>query len=117
MPEAIFAHSAPRVPSNVGLDARRLHVTDHVEVIQIALAPGVRLVRHAAPVDTFLYILEGTGAVETDSGRLPVSAGALVPNPAGTMHRVLNDSTVTLRFLVVKTPKPTSPPIMSETQD
>jgi quercetin dioxygenase-like cupin family protein len=117
MPEAIFAESAPHVPNNAGLDARRLHVTDHVEVIQISLGPGERLVRHAAPVDTFLYILEGAGAVETAAGRLPVSAGALVPNPARTMHRVINDSTGTLRFLVVKTPKPTSPPMMSETQD
>ena len=94
----------------VGLDAHRLHATDHVEIVHIALAPGQSLVRHASPVDTAFYIIEGDGAIESGSETAPVRAGELIPHPARTMHRMINNTAAPLRFLVIKTPKPTEPP-------
>ncbi len=106
----IFVETAPRVPGTKGFEAHRLHVTDHVEVIHIALGPGQGLVRHAPPVDTLIYVVAGTATVEAGADKVVVPQGALLPNPARTMHRVVNESDSPLRFLVIKTPKPDRPP-------
>ncbi len=107
----ITPESAPAVPNNVGLDARRLHSTEHVEVVHISLAPGQSLQRHASPVDTAFLIVEGKGTIESGTDQVPVQAGELIPHPARQMHRVINNSAARLRFLVIKTPRPTEPPI------
>jgi quercetin dioxygenase-like cupin family protein len=106
----ITPQSAPAVPNNVGLDAHRLHATDNVEIIHIALAPGQSLQRHAAPVETAFFIVEGEGTLESGAEQSQVRAGELIPHPARTMHRIINNSTARLRFLVIKTPRPTEPP-------
>lgn len=103
------AGSSP-VPNSGRLDAHRLFSSPHVEVVHIHLPPNGRLPRHASPVDTLIYVISGSAAVESGSERAVAPAGSLIPSPAGTMHRVLNESSEPLRFLVIKTPKPDRPP-------
>jgi quercetin dioxygenase-like cupin family protein len=86
--------------------ARMLHRTEHVQVVQIELAPGEGLKRHTTPVDVFFYVLEGTGAVEVGEERADVAADDLVHSPAGIPHRLENGGSTPFRFLVVKTPAP-----------
>jgi quercetin dioxygenase-like cupin family protein len=105
---------APAVPNNVGLDARRLHATDHVEIVHVTLVPGQNLQRHASPVEAAFYIIEGEGTIESGSESAPVRAGELIPHPARTMHRMINNSAAWLRFLVIKTPRPTEPPTFEQ---
>jgi mannose-6-phosphate isomerase-like protein (cupin superfamily) len=90
-----------------GVSARKLHATEHVQVVQIELAPGEGLKTHTTPVDVFFCVLEGRGVVEIGDYRAEVNADALVPSPAGIPHRLENAGDAPFRFLVVKTPAPT----------
>jgi quercetin dioxygenase-like cupin family protein len=107
----ITVAESPVVPNPHGLDAHRLYASPQVEVVHISLPPGKALVRHASPVDTLIYIIDGTATIESDSERVTAPIGTIVPSPARTMHRVLNETAAQLRFLVVKTPKPTESPV------
>ncbi|WP_218188130.1 cupin domain-containing protein [Desulfosarcina cetonica] len=57
-------------------------------------------------MDVFFYVLEGTGIVEIGSEKQAVSEDTLISSPAKIPHCWYNESQSTLRFLVVKTPKP-----------
>ena len=107
--EVIKAFEAPEVPNPHGVSARRLHETEHVEVVMVTLQPGEALKLHITPVDVFFYILEGHGVVEIGEERREVSPDTLIISPARIPHRLLNKGNEVFRFLVVKTPKPTEP--------
>ena len=70
--------------------------------------PGESLKRHITPVDVFFYVLEGKGQVEIGEERVEVSTDMLVESPKGIPHRLMNEGDSPFRFLVVKTPRPTS---------
>jgi quercetin dioxygenase-like cupin family protein len=107
----ITVAESPVIPNPNGLDAHRLFASPLVEVVHIHLPAGQALVRHASPVDTLFYVIDGTATVESGSERVTAPAGTLTPNPARTMHRVVNETAAQLRFLVIKTPKPSEPPV------
>ena len=107
----ITVAESPVVPNPHGLDAHRLFASPHVEVVHISLPPGKALVRHASPVDSLFYVIDGTATIESGSERVTAPSGTTMPHPARTMHQVLNETAAQLRFLVIKTPKPTEPPV------
>jgi len=104
----INALEAPEAPNPHGVSARGLHSNEHVQAVMVTLQPGEALKLHATPVDVFFYVLEGSGIVEIGGERQTVSRDMLVDSPARIPHRLLNENDETFRFLVVKTPKPTS---------
>lgn len=89
------------------VDVRKLFETDDVSVIEIKLGHGQALVPHITPVDVFFYILEGHGIVRIGDEEADVSPDMLIESPKGIKHSVANEADEPLRFLVVKTPKPT----------
>ncbi|NLW50570.1 MAG: cupin domain-containing protein [Candidatus Brocadiaceae bacterium] len=89
-----------------GVLARRLHDTEHVQVVQIDLEPGQGLKSHVTPVDVFFYVVRGDATVQIGEERECVPVGSLVHSPAGIPHLVANEGETHLRFLVVKTPNP-----------
>jgi quercetin dioxygenase-like cupin family protein len=91
-----------------GVSARTLHDSEHALVIHINLLPGEKLKKHITPVDVIFYILEGKGIVEIGDERMKVSTDMLIESPAQIPHRLINDSDAPFRFLVIKTPKPTT---------
>ena len=103
----IEALKAPEAENPHSVSVRKLHATEHVAANLVTLEPGQALKLHKTPVDAFFYLLEGQGTVEIGGERRIVQAHTLVPSPAGIPHRLLNESTGTVRFLVVKTPNPT----------
>ena len=106
--EFVNALEAPEAPNPHGVSARRVHETEHVQVVMITLDPGETLKRHVTPVDVFFYGLEGMGIVEIGDEREVLVPDRLVPSPARIPHRLLNEGDETFRFLVVKTPRPTT---------
>jgi|WetSurMetagenome_2_1015567.scaffolds.fasta_scaffold01997_6 quercetin dioxygenase-like cupin family protein len=110
---AVRRADAPRLDTPQGVDARRLHESESVEVISIELAPGASLPRHSAPVEVFFFVVEGSGSLETGGERLEVSAGMLVPSDAGVPHTWTNGTSAPLSILVVKTPNPRSRTVRS----
>ncbi|HIP97123.1 MAG TPA: cupin domain-containing protein [Anaerolineae bacterium] len=105
--KTIKALEAPEAPNPHGVSARKLHETEHVQVVMVTLQPGEALKLHVTPVDVFFYALEGNGIVEIGGERQQVPSDTLVVSPARIPHRLLNESDEVFRFLVVKTPKPT----------
>ena len=77
-------------------------------VIFFELKPGEALKRHITPVDVNFYILEGNGIVEIGKEREYVKKDQLIFSPAKITHTLLNESDKNFRFLVIKTPTPTS---------
>ena len=90
-----------------GVDARKIHDNDNVQVVHILLKEGESLKKHATPVDVFFYILEGVGTVEIGNEKQTVSKDMLIESPKNIPHCLSNNSTADFRVLVVKTPKPT----------
>jgi len=90
-----------------GVDVRKLLDTEHVQVMFITLKPGEALKRHITPVDAFFFGLEGRGVAEVGDERVELGVNELLHSPARIPHRLLNESDVPFRVLVVKTPRPT----------
>jgi len=99
----------PKTDSRHGIDARKLHDSEHAQVMHIELAPGEALLRHSTPVDVVFFVLQGSAVIEIGEERVVVPADTLVESPARVPHRVMNDGQTPMRFLVIKTPRPTEP--------
>ncbi len=89
------------------VDARNLYNTAEAMVTVITLNPGQALKRHITPVNVAFYVLEGTGIVEVGDEKTEVEKDTLVESPKDIMHCWYNESSVPLRFMVIKAPKPT----------
>jgi len=87
-----------------GAKASLLYSMHNVQVIHIMLGPDEALKEHAAPVDAFFYVLEGTGVVEIADEKQEVGPDTLVECPAMTSHCWYNNGRKNLRVLVVKVP-------------
>lgn len=89
-----------------GIDARIIHENDFTQVVHILLKPREKLIKHAALIDLFFYVLEGKGTVEIGEESQPVNQDDLVNSPKNIPHMLYNNSNNNFRVLVVKTPKP-----------
>ncbi len=90
-----------------GVDVRALSDTEHAQVMHIILEPGESLRKHVTPVDALFYVLEGTGTVEIGDEMLEVETDTLIESPARIPHNLHNKSDKRVRFMVIKTPRPT----------
>ena len=102
----ITADQLPIADNPHGVDVRHLYKTPDVVVSQIILAPGEVVKPHQAPVDAFFYVLEGAPTIEIEGETVKAAPHTLVPSALGHTHAIRNESTTTVRFLVVKTPNP-----------
>ncbi len=90
-----------------GVEAGKIHDTDHVQVVHMLLKPGEQILKHTTAVDVFFYVLEGTGIVEIGDEKQEVVKDMLIDSPKNIPHCLYNKSNDIFRVLVVKTPKPT----------
>jgi mannose-6-phosphate isomerase-like protein (cupin superfamily) len=91
-----------------GVEAKKIHDNENVQVVHMVLKPGESLKKHITPVDVFFYVLEGEGIVEIGDEKQKVSQDMLVDSPKNIPHCLYNEGSDIFRVLVVKTPKPTS---------
>lgn len=89
-----------------GIEAKKIHENEHVQIVHITLKPGEKLIKHSTPVDVFFYVLEGSGTVQIGDEIKDVSKDTLIDSPANIPHGWSNNNNSILRFLVVKTPRP-----------
>lgn len=89
------------------VDARNLYNTENAMITVITLDPGQSLKRHITPVDVAFYVLEGTGVVEIGDEKMKVTKDTIVESPKDIVHCWYNESNEILRFMVIKTPRPT----------
>lgn len=90
-----------------GVDARNLYNTENATVTVITLEPGQSLKKHMTPVDVAFYVLEGTGVIEIGEEKMEIQKDTLIESPKDILHCWYNESTDTLRFMVIKAPRPT----------
>lgn len=91
-----------------GVDSRKLHDNENVQVVHIQLKPGESLKKHTTAVDVFFYVLEGEGIVEIGDEKQKVKKDMLIDSPKNIAHCLYNEGKEDFRVLVVKTPKPTN---------
>jgi mannose-6-phosphate isomerase-like protein (cupin superfamily) len=76
-----------------------------LSVIEERVPPGASETRHRhARAQQFFYVLDGDAALEVDGVPHRLGAGQGLHVPAGAPHRLFNDATRDVRFLVVSTP-------------
>jgi quercetin dioxygenase-like cupin family protein len=100
---------APVHPNPHGIDARKLYDTEHAQAVLITLEPGQQLKKHITPVNVIFFVLEGQGVVEIGDEKEVVGPDTLIDSPAHLPHCWYNESTATLRVLVVKIPRQEGP--------
>jgi len=89
-------------PNPHGVDVRKMFENDKVQVVHITLKPGEQLKKHMTPGDVLFYVLEGTGVVEIGDEKKEVGPDTLIDSPAKIPHCWYNQSTGTLRVLLLK---------------
>ncbi|ADR36231.1 cupin domain-containing protein [Oceanithermus profundus] len=85
-----------------GAPARKVYDHPQGQALMVVLKPGETLRRHTAPVDIFIYVLEGEGVVHVGEASARVRPDLLVPCAAGVPHALENTGEAVLRALVVK---------------
>jgi quercetin dioxygenase-like cupin family protein len=90
------------------VDVRKLFSFKHATIVHIKLEPGQSLKLHKTPVDVNFYILEGTGIVKIGEEEEVVKKDQLIFSPKKIPHLLKNESEAPFRFLVLKTPTPTT---------
>lgn len=92
--------TAEKVPFN--LDGRKMYIGKKVEIIHLSLNPGEVLEKHTNPFDVAIYVLEGTGIIETDDNSVAVEPDMCIEIESGANRGVKNTGMGLLRILVVK---------------
>jgi len=105
--DIVELEKSPVVDTPHKVDVRKLYDTENAMTVHITLKPGESLKKHVTPVDVFFYVLEGVGIVEIGDEKKEVIKDSLIDSPARIPHCWYNESDATLRFLVVKVPRPT----------
>ena len=90
------------------VDVRKLFNFEHATIVHIELKPGESVKKHITPVDVNFYVLEGDGVIEIGKERAKITKDQLIFSPAKIPHRLINESEKKFRFLVIKTPTPTT---------
>jgi mannose-6-phosphate isomerase-like protein (cupin superfamily) len=101
IPEAENAH---------GVSHRMVFTSPHFSAVHVLLNPGQSTPRHPAPVDVFLYVLEGSGTIEIGDESAEIARDMALSSQAGAMHRIINTGSTPLRILVVRAPQSSTPP-------
>jgi quercetin dioxygenase-like cupin family protein len=101
-------NDCPILPTPRGLDVRNLYDKEEAFINIITLQPGESLSRHITPVNVAFFVLEGNGIVEIGDEKQEVRPWTMVESPKNILHCWYNESNEILRFMVIKTPKPTT---------
>lgn len=76
-----------------------------LSVIEESMPPGSQEVRHYhQKAQQFFYILSGEATMEANAETLRLRAGEGIRILPGTRHRILNESSEAVRFLVISQP-------------
>jgi len=90
------------------VEVRKLFNFEHATIVYIRLKPGEALRKHKTHVDVNFFVLEGEGIVEIGDEKETVTKNQLIFSPAKIPHLLRNESEKDFRFIVIKTPAPTT---------
>lgn len=78
---------------------------EHVSVGEVTFQPGATGSRHVREVEEIVYVLEGTGAIDTDEETIELARGQAAIIPPGIHHRHRNTGDTELRKLWIFAPQ------------
>jgi len=84
------------------VEAKKIYEKEKNAIIHMALKPGQSLKKHIAPVNVFVYVLEGKGIVEIGDEKCEVEKDTLIEIPKGSLHLLKNTSNEVFKFLALK---------------
>ncbi len=82
-----------RAPSGVG---KRSLEGKGASLVRVAIPAGTEAPRHSHDHEQFVQVIEGSGILETEQGRVAFAAGSLFHFPAGTWHAASFDAATVL---------------------
>ena len=106
MIKTIKVFDEPEIQNPHGISARKLHDSEHGQVMHILLKPGEKVPKHATPMDIVFFVLEGDGMIEIGDEHVIVTKDTLVDGPANCTHGIVNNGSNILRVLVIRRPPP-----------
>jgi len=81
---------------------RRIHQSNHLEIVHLALEPGGVMEAHSMPVDVLFYVLEGNGNLYVNDIQYLLSKDEFIEVPKAAMRFWRNESDAPLNLLVIK---------------
>jgi len=106
MIKSIKVFDEPEIQNPHGISARKLHDSEHGQVMHILLKPGEKVPQHSTPMDIVFFVLEGNGVIAVGDEQVNVSKDTLVDGPANAAHGIINNGNEILRVLVIRRPMP-----------
>jgi len=75
----------PETVNDKGVRRREMPGTG-VALVRLTIPAGTKAPRHSHPHEQFVQVIEGSGFLETDQGRVPFAAGSVFHFPAEVGH-------------------------------
>jgi mannose-6-phosphate isomerase-like protein (cupin superfamily) len=102
----VSSASAERYRWGANCDGWRLVKGANLSVIEEQMPPGASEVMHYhRRAQQFFYVLAGTCVMETGQTSVHLSTGEGLHIPLEVRHRIRNESTAPVRFLVISQPE------------
>jgi len=98
--------SLPKAINPRGVTARKVFVSDHVNVMNLLLKSGDVVDTHTTAVDVFFYVVRGKGKIAIGDEAGIVEPTDIIISPKGIPHAVYASEGEDFEILVVKTPNP-----------
>lgn len=84
------------------IEGRRIHQSNHLEIVHLALEPGGVMEAHSMPVDILFYVLEGNGNLYVNDVQYILGKDDFIEVPGTAMRFWRNESDTPLNLLVIK---------------
>lgn len=104
--EIVDINSCTLIKNPHGVEARKLYESDDLQLVQLSLKLGDKLIKHSFPIDMVFIVLEGSGVAEIGKEKQKVFKNSLIYSPKNVPHSFYNDSDSDFKLLAIKSPKP-----------
>jgi quercetin dioxygenase-like cupin family protein len=94
--------------------AEKIFSNKKTEIIRIEFIEKGFFKKHYAPVDIWIYVLEGEGIAEGEREKIKISKDDMLFSPAGNPHKIINTGKGSLRILIIKIPSSEKPVVFVE---
>ncbi len=94
--------------------AKKIFSNEKTEIIRIEFQEHGYFKKHYAPVDVWIYVLEGEGIAEGKTEKIKISKDDMIFSPAGNHHKIINTGKNSLRILIIKIPSSDKPVVFVE---
>ena len=85
-----------------GVQGRRIHHSDHLEIVHLTVEPGASMDSHTMPMDVLFHVLSGSGTLIVNDCPFELSENDFIEIPKQANRYWTNPSSSPLTLLVMK---------------